>query len=743
MNILPGRWTLHICGLLILASVPAFAAVFGDVRGTVRDRNNGVVTGAVIHLSSRSTQFSRATQTNSAGQFIFRSVPAGEYDLKIEQTGFKTEQRVISVVSDNLLELDLRLDVAPLTQSVDVTAAADESLLNAPRPTTLIDRHAIETTPGADRTNSLAMITANVPGAYVTHNQLHIRGGHQVSWLIDGVPVPNTNIADTVGAQFDPKDMDYLEVQRGGYSASNGDRTFAVFNVVPRSGFERDREAEFILNFGNFRHAEGQFNFGDHTKRFAYYASVTANRSDYGLATPTADVIHDNENGFGAFASLIYDATPRDEMRLVTALRRDFFQVPNDTEAQNSGIRDVESEREGFLNFSWVHTFNSKLVLTVSPFYHYNRAEYIGGEGDTPLIPDSRRSSQYAGAQGSLSILTDHHNANVGFYGFFQHDSTLFRLRGVSNEQEPFDIAQTSEPNGDLEAAFAEDQFKASSWLTLTGGVRFTHFHGLVTENSVSPRIGAAVRIPRLKVVLHGFYGRYYQAPPLSTVSGPLLEFAVEQGFDFIPLRGERDEEFQLGAGTNLKGFDIEADLFRTRISNFFDHNELGSSNIFFPLTIERAFIRGFETTVRSPRLFDRLQLSLVYSHQHAEGQGAVSGGLTDFEPAKGERFFLDHDQRNTLNINFRSDMPWKSYLSGGVRYGSGFLDGEGPDHLPGNATLDLALTKKFGESWSVSLQAVNVFNRRFLVDNSSTFGGTHFSEPRQIYIEVRHRFHF
>jgi outer membrane receptor protein involved in Fe transport len=116
---------------------------------------------------------------------------------------------------------------------------------------------------------------------------------------------------------------------------------------------------------------------------------------------------------------------------------------------------------------------------------------------------------------------------------------------------------------------------------------------------------------------------------------------------------------------------------------------------------------------------------------------------LTDFEPADGERFFLDHDQRHTLSINFQSDMPWKSYLSGGLRYGSGFLNGEGPDHLPGNATVDLAVTKKFGESWSVSLQAVNVFNRRFLVDNSSTFGGTHFSEPRQVFIEVRHRFHF
>ena len=58
-----------------------------------------------------------------------------------------------------------------------------------------------------------------MPGTYFTHDQLHIRGGHQTSWLIDGVPVPNTNIASNLGPQFDPKDVDYIEISRGGYGA--------------------------------------------------------------------------------------------------------------------------------------------------------------------------------------------------------------------------------------------------------------------------------------------------------------------------------------------------------------------------------------------------------------------------------------------------------------------------------------------------------------------------------------------
>ncbi len=100
-------------------------------------------------------------------------------------------------------------------------------------PTTLVSRLDIERTPGADRTNSMAMITNYVPGSYVTHDQLHIRGGHQTTWLVDGIPVPNTNIASNIGPQFDPKDIDYMEVNRGSYGAEFGDRTYGVFNVVP------------------------------------------------------------------------------------------------------------------------------------------------------------------------------------------------------------------------------------------------------------------------------------------------------------------------------------------------------------------------------------------------------------------------------------------------------------------------------------------------------------------------------
>jgi outer membrane receptor for ferrienterochelin and colicin len=730
------------CLFIVICAAHSFASVFGDVRGIVHDPQHRPIAGATIHLRARSVDFSRITQTNSDGEFFFRAVPIGQYFLRIESTGFSKVEQPVTVVSDSVPVLHFQMAIAPISQRVDVIATPEQAGTDSPGPVTLISRETLSRTPGADRTNSLAFITDFVPGSYTTHNQMHLRGGHQVTWLIDGVPVPNTNIADTVGAQFDPKDIDYLEVQRGSYSSEFGDRTYGVFNVVPRSGFERNREAEVLVSYGNFNQTNDQVSFGSHTKRFAYYASVNGNRSDYGLQTPTAAVLNDQSSGLGGFTSLIFNVNPEDQLRLVTGLRRDFFRVPNDQDAQALGIRDAQREADAFVNFSWVHTFNAKLLLTVSPFYHFNRADFVGGPDDTPVSARDRRGSNYAGAQVNMSLLTRQHNAKAGFYGFFQRDNDLFALRGRTDDGTPISLAQTQKLGGNLAAVFVEDQYKPTDWLTLTGGVRFTHFHGALNENATSPRVGTSIRIPCLKWVLHGFYGRYYQAPPLSTVAGPLLDLAVSQGFGFIPLRGERDEEHQFGVTIPVRGWTIDTDYFRTGVKNFFDHNTLANSNIFFPVTIARARIRAFEVTARSPLLFRRGQFHLAYSHQKAEGQGAVTGGLTDFSPPA-DFFLLDHDQRDTLSTGFTINLPRRTFVSTNLRYGSGFTDAGGPAHLPGHTLIDLSLGKGFGENWLLAIQSVNLANRRFLLDNSNTFGGTHFVEPRQVYVEVRYRFHY
>jgi outer membrane receptor protein involved in Fe transport len=455
--------------------------------------------------------------------------------------------------------------------------------------------------------------------------------------------------------------------------------------------------------------------------------------------------MHDQVAGLSTFTSLVFNPTPQDQLRLVASARGDHYQVPNTPEQQAAGIRDVQNERDAFVNFTWLRSLPRGVLVTVSPFYHFNRAHYKGAvvndiaPHEDTVIPDDNRSSSYAGGVITLGITRGRHNAHFGLQGFAQHDDNAVALTSADTR-----IRQTASAAGGVAAAFLEEQFRAASWLTLNVGLRLTHFSGGLTENAADPRVGAAITIPRLHWVVRGFYGRYYQPPPLLTVGGPVLELAVAQGFGFLPLRGERDEQHEFGLTIPFSKWTAEFSNFQTNARDFFDHDALGNSNIFFPVTLERARIRGWEAVVRSPRLLGLMSLHLSYSRQTIQGQGGVSGGLTDFEPPEDEGlYYLDHDQRHTLSTVASVDLPRHSWVSTTVSYGSGFLNGDGPAHLPAHTTVDLQLGKRLGESLTLQLTLLNAGNRRYLIDNSNTFGGTHWANPRQVLVQLRWKFRY
>ena len=746
------KQVLRIISLVaLLAPFQIHASVFGTVKAIVHDPQHRPVKGAEVVIQSATSSFKQSATTNDEGIATVMRLPVGQYTVTVNFSGFATEQRAAVVNSDSVQELHFALSVAARQESVEVTAEPAIVNPSSSIPESMISRNEIAQSPGADRTNALSMITDFVPGATVVHDQLHVRGGHQVTWAIDGVPVPNSNIATNVGPQFDPKDIDSVEVQRGSFSAAAGDRTYGVFNISTRSGFERSRQGELVASYGNFNSTDNQISFGDHNERAAYYFSVNGNRTGHGLETPSIANLHDQAGGGGAFTSLIFNATPKDQLRFVGSARSDYFQVPNDPGQQLAGIRDREREQDFFGNFSWVHTLGPGMLFTLAPSFHLNRAAFEGlGDPANRLVTTDNRLSSYLGGQASVSVIHGRHNAKAGVYGFAQHDNTLVRLLGtnVDNSTDPptltaIDVPATRQKvNGNLEAAWLEDQFKAAEWLSLNAGVRLTRFSGLVTETAANPRLGVAIELPRLHWVLRGAYSRYYQAPPLDTISASILN-SVDPSSGFLPLRGERDEQHEAGLTIPFHGWAFDFNHFRTGAHNYFDHDAIGNSNLFIPLTIESVRIIGYEATVRSPRLFKKLDLHLAYSRQSIEGSGGVTGGLTNFSPPPEGFFFLDHDQRHTLSTGFSSTLPWKSWLSGNLAYGSGFLNGDGPGHLPSYATADLALGRSFGENWSAKVTATNLTGKRYFIDLSNSFGGSHVSDPRMISLQIRYKFHY
>jgi hypothetical protein len=723
-----------LAALFILAPVRCRAAAFGAVSGTVQDAQSKPVSGAHVTLQSTASGASQTVRTDKYGRFDFPNVPLGTYRLSVAGRGFISSTQPVTVESGYFPSPHILLQRTARLGRVTVSAVAEPPPVVASiTPITLVSQQDILRTPGASNVNSLAMITDYVPAAYQAHDMLHMRGGHQTNWLMDAVEIPNTNIAENLGPAVNPEDVQTLETERGGYGADEGDRTYGIFNVIPKTGFGSVNQGVLDVTAGNFGQTDDYLSAASHSGNFAYYASLEGNRSDLGLQTPVSQVIHDQSQGYGAFTNLQYVPNSQDEVSFVAQLRQDDYQIPNCTQYASQEIDgctpplngDVQGEADNFALLSWAHTFTND-----------------GGATDYPTVTTYHHSSQYEGAEENLRMGFSRNHLDVGVYGFAQQDQGDFNLAFTDGSSPT--LTELQSPTGGVIAAWVQDTYDATSWLDLSAGVRQTHFQGAFTENATDPRLGTTVTLPHINWVLSAFWGKYYQAPPLETLSGPLVAYATANDTAFAPLHGERDRERQFGITIPVAGWSIQADYFVTESQNFFDHNPVGNSDIFLPLTDQGALIEGRELTVRSPVLWRYGQVHLAYSNQTADAFGALTGGLISLPNVNGGYYALDHDQRNTLNLGYNANLPGRFFVGANLSVNSGLSNGGGPSsHLPSYAVLDLSAGRDITRDLSLSLTAENVTNKHLLTDNSLTFGGLHWNNPFQIYAELRYEFHY
>jgi hypothetical protein len=95
-----------------------------SVGGMVSDPSHAIVPNVVVTATSRATGVVRNTKTDSSGYYSFPSLPIGDYDLQIEQSGFATASKSITLQSAQKSRLDFELVVGQVSDKVEVTAEA-------------------------------------------------------------------------------------------------------------------------------------------------------------------------------------------------------------------------------------------------------------------------------------------------------------------------------------------------------------------------------------------------------------------------------------------------------------------------------------------------------------------------------------------------------------------------------------------------------------------------------------------
>jgi carboxypeptidase family protein len=185
-----GRALALACGLfvLLLASAADASAQTGrsTVRGTVRDQQGNVVTGASVTLADAARNFIRTQTTNEEGAYTFAAIPPGTYRVEVESSGFKKSTVAdVQALVDTPVDVDVELQPGLNTESVTVTAS-NEAALNTTDATigTAFESRRIEELPLNAR-NVVGLLSLQ-PG--VTRGG-YVNGGRsdQANVTLDGV----------------------------------------------------------------------------------------------------------------------------------------------------------------------------------------------------------------------------------------------------------------------------------------------------------------------------------------------------------------------------------------------------------------------------------------------------------------------------------------------------------------------------------------------------------------------------
>src|SRR5258708_20581060 len=125
--------TLGFAALLI-ETINVTAQTSGEITGFVNDSSGAAVSGANLTVTNKATGATRKVTTNSEGLYSFPSLLPGGYELKVEQSGFKTAQLDdIKLEVQQTARLDVTMEVGQVGEMLTITGTS--ALLNTENPT--------------------------------------------------------------------------------------------------------------------------------------------------------------------------------------------------------------------------------------------------------------------------------------------------------------------------------------------------------------------------------------------------------------------------------------------------------------------------------------------------------------------------------------------------------------------------------------------------------------------------------
>ncbi len=222
----------------------------GTIAGLVSDQAGAAVPGAKVVLQNQATNFTREAVSNANGQYAAYAMPAGEYRITVEHTGFQKLVRTgVQLTAADAITVDLKLAIGDVQQTVEVTEAAPLLQSQTAMVSSLVTNEQMIEMPLKSRTFTSLVLLG--PGAYagsannLTSSPYAMRGDVNISvngsspqnnsYFIDGMVNRNLWLSTLIMVPT-VDSIHEMRVLTSNYTAEYGIAAGAITIVQTRSG---------------------------------------------------------------------------------------------------------------------------------------------------------------------------------------------------------------------------------------------------------------------------------------------------------------------------------------------------------------------------------------------------------------------------------------------------------------------------------------------------------------------------
>jgi hypothetical protein len=243
------RYLLHIIVLGIWASAACLAQTAGRITGTVIDQTQQVIVGAAISLINEGTGQTSTTTSTSSGAFVFPSVQAGTYTIRVQAQGFSVFERNRQVLNagESLALGDLPLTVGTVSEKVTVEAQGAAVQTDSSNQTAVLTTNQLGglMSRGRDIVSLMTVLPgvsqntgSDALGGNWGTNTPNMQGmrNHWNTFLLDGQPGSDIDVLSYFTISVSMDSISEVAVKQTSYLAEEGRNPGVHVNIVSKSG---------------------------------------------------------------------------------------------------------------------------------------------------------------------------------------------------------------------------------------------------------------------------------------------------------------------------------------------------------------------------------------------------------------------------------------------------------------------------------------------------------------------------